>query len=219
LYGQTTGHLERTMFKKTDLENLAMQKGKEIKLELQKMGKSQEAFADEFFMAEIAPQGLSQDDLDMQMRSHRGRFVRGLARKNCEINALYLSYLKRRYITPDGISLADRDAAYEFYTVFQSKIATVELKDGLVQDALSSLHSIFTQWRSISEKYGKESAFFFEHSKEHMNTSFREFTAKWHPLIQDGTQEALFRKELVNFQQLNKAYCERLKKDFYLNYS
>lgn len=89
----------------------------------------------------------------------------------------------------------ERSAAWEMYVELVTRISIVELgpDEGLLREALSSLHSIFKSTRAILRKYGPVVA----QPKRENNLSFgylavavinivlRPVLAKWHPLLFD----------------------------------
>ncbi len=90
---------------------------------------------------------------------------------------------------------AQQEAAWEMYVELITRIAVVELRDdeGLLREALSSLHALFGVTREILRRHGPGVA----RSKKPSDLSFgyvavavlnlvlRPMLAKWHPLLSD----------------------------------
>ena len=84
-------------------------------------------------------------------------------------------------------------AAWELYVELVTRIAVVPLKpgEGLLREALSSLHQIFTETRQILKKYGPAVAqpkgngtlSFGVIAVKVLNEALRPVLAKWHPLL------------------------------------
>ena len=89
----------------------------------------------------------------------------------------------------------ERQAAWEMYVELVTRVSVVELdtQDGLIREALSSLHSLFDTTRSILKAGGPELAtpnddgfLAFGHiSLAILNRAVRPLLAKWHPLLED----------------------------------
>jgi hypothetical protein len=94
-----------------------------------------------------------------------------------------------------GTRPRERDAAWELYIELITRISIVELKpnEGLLREALSSLHSLFPTTREILRKYGpavakpkgKNTISFGLLSVAVLNTVIRPVLSKWHPLLAD----------------------------------
>lgn len=89
----------------------------------------------------------------------------------------------------------EKDAAWEMYVELITRVSVVELKkdEGLLREALYSLHSIFRTTRDILRKYGPSIAkpkgkgeYSFGYlAVTIINNVIRPFSAKWHPLLLD----------------------------------
>lgn len=87
------------------------------------------------------------------------------------------------------------DAAWEMYIELITRIAIVELKpnEGLLREALSSLHSLFNTTRgilkekgsSIAKSKGKNKVSFGYIAVSILNRVLRPLLAEWHPLLLD----------------------------------
>jgi hypothetical protein len=89
---------------------------------------------------------------------------------------------------------AEKKAAWEMYIELATRISAAPLdpEDGILREALSSMHSIFGTTRDILRQYGPEVAQY--EGKERMsfgylaieilNNVLRPLLAKWHPLLQ-----------------------------------
>lgn len=90
---------------------------------------------------------------------------------------------------------AEKEAAWEMYVELITRISIVELKkdEGVLREALSSLHSLFDTTRNIMRKYGpsiaklhgKGDISFGSIAITILNGEIRPFLAKWHPLLLD----------------------------------
>lgn len=89
----------------------------------------------------------------------------------------------------------ERRAAWELYVELITRVAVVELKpgEGLIREALSSLHSLFGTTRAILRQYGPEVARTQTRDGVSLgylavailNLAIRPFLSKWHPLLSD----------------------------------
>ncbi len=94
---------------------------------------------------------------------------------------------------------SERNAAWEMYVELITRISVAELKpdEGLLREALSSLHTLFDTTRKILRKYGPSIAQPKGKGNGNGNLSFgylavavlnvvlRPVLAKWHPLLLD----------------------------------
>jgi hypothetical protein len=90
---------------------------------------------------------------------------------------------------------SERRAAWEMYVELVTRISVAELdpEEGLLREALSSLHSLFSTTRKILREYGpsvaqpkgKDSLSFGYLAVVILNTVLRPVLAKWHPLLLD----------------------------------
>ena len=88
---------------------------------------------------------------------------------------------------------SEENAAWEMYVELVTRIAVTKLKseEGLLREALSSLHTLFETTRSILRKYGpsvarpkgKGDVSFGYLAVIILNTVLRPVLAKWHPLL------------------------------------
>jgi len=88
---------------------------------------------------------------------------------------------------------SEQRAAWELYVELVTRIAVVELKpdEGLLREALTSLHDIFDETRQILRKYGpvvaqpkgKGKLSFGVIAVTVLNSALRPILAKWHPLL------------------------------------
>lgn len=89
----------------------------------------------------------------------------------------------------------ERKAAWEMYVELITRISVAELlpQEGLLREALSSLHSLFDTTRKILRQYGpsvaqpkgKNNLSFGYLAVAILNTVLRPVLAKWHPLLLD----------------------------------
>lgn len=94
--------------------------------------------------------------------------------------------------TPDN---DERLAAWELYVELITRIAVVDLKtdEGLVREAMASLHSLFDTTRKILRDHGpgvakpkgRGNQSFGTIAVAVLNTVIRPFLARWHPLLTD----------------------------------
>jgi len=90
---------------------------------------------------------------------------------------------------------SERKAAWEMYVELVTRISVVPLapNEGLLREALSSLHSLFDTTRKILRSYGpaiaqpknKGDLSFGYIAVAVLNTAIRPVLAKWHPLLLD----------------------------------
>lgn len=146
----------------------------------------------------------------------------------------YLFELKGNWIADD----TQRKAAWELYVELATRIATVELPpdDGLVREALSSLHALFPTTREILRRHGPALGRPVEGSAlsigqiavSVLNQGVRPFLAKWHPALSGWEQtrkpevapvaherawprEKKLRKELRKLQRTLHQYAATLE--------
>jgi hypothetical protein len=89
---------------------------------------------------------------------------------------------------------AEADAAWELYIELISRVSVVPLppNDGRLDEALTSLHSLFGTTRGLLRKYGRELAprhrqddvTFGRVAVAVLNTALRPLLTKWHPELQ-----------------------------------
>jgi len=99
----------------------------------------------------------------------------------------------------------ERKAAWEMYVELVTRISVAELKpdEGLLREALSSLHTLFDTTRNILRKYGpsiaqskgKGKVSFGYLAVAILNAVLRPVLAKWHPLLLDYESS---RKKLIS---------------------
>ena len=87
----------------------------------------------------------------------------------------------------------EKKAAWEMYVELVTRISveTLDAGEGLISEALSSLHSLFATTRDILKRYGPEiakpktggSISFGQIAVIVLNEALRPFLAKWHPLL------------------------------------
>lgn len=90
---------------------------------------------------------------------------------------------------------AERDAAWEMYVELVTRVGVVELgsDQGLMREALSSLHSLFETTRDILRRHGPGvahpteggSVSFGHLAVAVLNGALRPLLATWHPLLSD----------------------------------
>lgn len=89
----------------------------------------------------------------------------------------------------------EKEAAWEMYVELVTRISVVKLEhdEGLLREALSSLHTLFSTTREILRKYGPsvaepkgdENLSFGYIAVVILNTLIRPVLSKWHPLLLD----------------------------------
>lgn len=89
----------------------------------------------------------------------------------------------------------EKKAAWEMYVELVTRISVVKLEydEGLLREALSSLHTLFSTTRNILREYGptvaipkgKDNLSFGYISIVILNTLIRPVLSKWHPLLLD----------------------------------
>lgn len=112
---------------------------------------------------------------------------------------------------------ADKDAAWELYTEFLTRITTQELQieHGDEQTALESVFKIFGLTREIIKHHGRDCIEFTKIAVVVLNQIIRPFTAKWHRLSVSGSFEnekycKEFREELSKLQATLRIYTKML---------
>jgi hypothetical protein len=119
---------------------------------------------------------------------------------------------------------AQRKAAWEMYVELVTRISVNELREGegLLREALASLHSLFDTTREILKSYGPEVAFSIKGNISFgylavsiLNTSLRPLLSKWHPLLMDYENKKTETLSLIeheknwdNYEQLKNALEE-----------
>ncbi len=116
----------------------------------------------------------------------------------------------------------EQKAAWELYVELITRIAVEELKpeEGLLREALSSLHSLFTETRKILKNYGpsiakpkgKGSLSFGFLAVGVLNSALRPILAYWHPILLEYENT---RKEGVSSVEHERAWEKNkdLRKD------
>lgn len=130
---------------------------------------------------------------------------------------------------------AQQRAAWELYVELTTRIAVQPLKpdEGILREALSSLHEIFVVTRDILRRAGPSVAkgpnSFGAVAIEVLNQGIRPFLSKWHPMLlsyeqkrppetpfrdheQAWEQAPLLRQELADFQEQMMIYANALAK-------
>lgn len=89
----------------------------------------------------------------------------------------------------------EKEAAWEMYVELVTRISVVKLEydEGLLREALSSLHTLFSTTRNILRQYGpsiatpkgEENLSFGYIAIVILNTLIRPVLSKWHPLLLD----------------------------------
>ncbi len=92
---------------------------------------------------------------------------------------------------------ADKDAAWELYVELLTRVTTQALdpNQGTEESALASIHSIFATTREVLKHHGRECVEFSKVAVVMLNQVVRPFTAKWHPLLVQGTLRDVAKKE------------------------
>jgi hypothetical protein len=113
-----------------------------------------------------------------------------------ELN-LGLVKMEGRWIPTDE----DQQAAWEMYVELVTRISVIEVKsgEGLLREALSSLHSLFEQTRRILRVYGPSVARLKPEGELSfgfiaiviVNYVLRPFLTKWHPLLLDYEEQLM----------------------------
>lgn len=103
------------------------------------------------------------------------------------------------------ISDKDKEAAWELYVELITRTVTQELEPdkGDEEEALESIHKIFSIVREISRKNGPQCIKFTRISVIVINRVLRGFVSKWHLKFKNGILEEeklVFREELKDIQ-------------------
>jgi len=115
-----------------------------------------------------------------------------------------------------------KKAAWEMYVELSTRISTAELKkdEGLLREALTSLHSLFATTREILKRYGPSVATptnptdttFGHIAVGILNRVIRPTLAKWHPRLLDWEQQREKGKTLTEHENEWK-YNEELRNE------
>ncbi|HLK60749.1 MAG TPA: hypothetical protein VKU00_29570 [Chthonomonadaceae bacterium] len=118
---------------------------------------------------------------------------------------------------------SEQKAAWEMYVELVTRISVVSLgpDEGLVSEALASLHSLFDITRSILRSYGPNVARpKIEHTYSFgylavvvLNGALRPLLAKWHPLLTDWESKKPDDKSAVEWE---RAWKDKQGKDLNL---
>lgn len=110
--------------------------------------------------------------------------------------------------TPDT---AERDAAWEMYVELLTRVSVADLgpEEGLLREALTSLHSLFESTRAILRKYGPavamggdgETVTFGHLAVAILNRGLRPFLSKWHPLLADHEEKRPPERSSVDWER------------------
>ncbi len=86
-----------------------------------------------------------------------------------------------------SVGQEDRDVAWSLFVETTSRIATQRLEQGIVREALSSLHSLFLTTRSLLKTkpptFRSPNKSVEELGLAMLNLELRPFLSKWHPLL------------------------------------
>lgn len=94
-------------------------------------------------------------------------------------------------------SESDRKAAWELYIEIITRVTVIELKEsqGILREALTSIHSLFETTRKVLKNYGPELARYDTTDIKNLNLGLisvsmlnyvlRPFLSKWHPILED----------------------------------
>lgn len=103
-----------------------------------------------------------------------------------------------------------QNAAWEMYVELATRITTAELKEneGLLREALNSLHSLFGITRELLKKYGPQIATaanpddttFGHLAVNILNRILRPVLAKWHPELLDWEQRKPVKKTTIEHE-------------------
>jgi hypothetical protein len=123
-----------------------------------------------------------------------------------------------------SVGQKDRDVAWSLFVETTSRIATQRLEQGILREALSSLHSLFMTTRSLL-KTKPPSLLSPNKTVEELglamlNTELRPFLSKWHPLLtefeadaasaaeSDWEHNSIFRAELEELRRRLVPYAK-----------
>ncbi len=182
-----------------------------LKNDLKDIGIQLGNFLDDFYLNNVNESACSDELYD-----HRERY-KSSSKRNSEVAALYSYFFASKYLNFDSVSKEDRQAAWELHVELSTRVSSVKLAkgNGCNTAALSSLHSLFDTWRSISRNGGVKSLKFLKHSKPYFDENLRPFTTKWHTQLDDSAEQSeIFRCELAQLQNETNRYCEQLEKEF-----
>lgn len=116
----------------------------------------------------------------------------------------------------------EQKAAWEMYVELVTRISVAELRpnEGLLREALSSLHSLFATTRSILRQYGpsvaepkgEDQISFGLLAVSILNTVLRPILAKWHPLLLDYELARPNGVSMLEYE-VKWAHCGELRSD------
>ena len=112
----------------------------------------------------------------------------------------------------------DQKAAWELYVELLTRITTQPLAEfaGTEEAALASVHSLFATTRDVLRRNGPGCTEFAKVAIVILNQVVRPFTAKWHPLLVNGSLNGeselrqKFRAELARLQAQLRSYSQLL---------
>lgn len=147
--------------------------------------------------------------------------------RNCHADAVDLQSVDARIGLPFGLGEiggqwrpddAERSAAWEMYVELITRVSLVELRpdDGLLREALSSLHTLFDTTREILRRYGPSvaqasdgSSVAFGHlAVSIINGALRPLLGAWHPLLEDHEHNRPANRSRVEWERSWDRYDE-----------
>lgn len=173
-------------------------------------GLTQIHFASQYYLEEVNADA----DADERL-AHYARFKKklcGTDNRSPETIAPYIHYFNRKYKKDNKHTQADRHAAWAMFVELDTRIATQPLVNSSDISALTSLSLLFSEFRTISRKYGADSRKFYETTYPILNDGLRPFTSKWHTKLSNENQNQEFRAELKEIQKILSNLKDELNK-------
>ncbi|PSU47686.1 hypothetical protein C9J12_14145 [Photobacterium frigidiphilum] len=163
---------------------------------------NQRKFSDDYYQNEVNL-GANENDL----AAHHDRFKKVISAtdtRSLERIKVYHSYFFDKFRADGKYTYADKQAAWDMFIELDSRIATQQLKGGVLETALASLASLFTFHRQTAHTHGFNCRQYYQLVSEVLDKELRPFTAKWHsqlPALKESSKlEKSCRTELEDVQ-------------------
>lgn len=163
---------------------------------------NQRKFSDYYYQNEVNHNANEND-----LTAHHERFKKVISARDTrslERITVYHSYFFDKFRAEGKYTYADKQAAWDMFIELDTRIATQQLKEGVIETALASLASLFTFHRQTAHTHGFNCRLYYQLVSKVLDKDLRPFTAKWHsqlPALKESSNlETNCRAELEDVQ-------------------